>query len=586
MAMILLLPLLDNKIPFMKSLKLASLLLVFMSLQSLGQAKVRKLQSVINHPAINVFMPYVSLDGNSLVFVSDNADENQLTMFYSVKKDAVNWKEPVMMPKTVNNRLNFLGGFALTADGRTIYISSLKSGGLGGFDILVSQLKGTVWAEPINLGLPINSREHEACPSLSPDESEIYFMRCKKMDQKNASECKLFVSKKSRLGKWEEPVELPAYINTGNSQTPRIMGDGETLLFASNQFPENKGGMDLYVTKRVGTEWSKPVPVAFANSDRDDQYVSASSLGRYLLKDQPGQRSNEIVEMLFTEDTKPKAAVKIEGTVSGLPDLSSPYLAVFDRNNQQRVFTGRPDKTGQFTFYLKEGAQYDLSVEPETDAYTFHSTVFDFTGDHVPLFEKVDVTLSQVTKGVELELALEFEPTSSKIKSTSAQELRRLARLVKGNGAHKFLLDVSLYGYLSDSLQSNADLTEVKTDTIHFSVEKQIPDTLKLDSILMVMNKRDSLKANGLDSTLVSSDQLFKDQIDSIRQTAYKTILVDTTRIKHTYHNDRTSAQAQSVLDYLLKEGASNSNIKVFVDAKKEDDPVQRKIVVTLKVLE
>ncbi|HOO11169.1 MAG TPA: hypothetical protein PKW06_14620, partial [Cyclobacteriaceae bacterium] len=314
-------------------------------------------------------------------FVSDNNDENQLTLFHTTKKDAVNWKEPVKMPKTVNNRLTFLRGFALSADGKAMYLSSLKSGGLGGFDILVSELRGTYWAEPVNLGLPINSSGQEACPSLAPDGSALYFMRCEKMDQKNASGCKILVSHQSRLGKWEEPVELPGYINTGNSQAPRILGDGETLLFSSDQFPQNKGGMDLYLTRYDGSNWSRPVPLSFANTAMDDQYVSASYLGRYLLKDQPGPRTSEIVELLFPPGLKPKALVKIDGTVTGLENPSSPYIAAFDLKDQRRVYNGRPDKDGAFTLYLPEGARYDLSVEPEKDNYTFYSKTYDFTSD-------------------------------------------------------------------------------------------------------------------------------------------------------------------------------------------------------------
>ncbi len=582
----LLLPLNQHLIQDMITLKFPLLIILLISFQSFGQAKLRKLPASINHPAINVYSPYVSLDGNTLVFVSDNADENQLTLFYAVKKDAVNWNEPAMLPKTVNNRLNFLGGFALGADGRTLYISSLKSGGLGGFDILVSQLKGTIWAEPTNLGLPINSREHEACPSVSPDESAIYFMRCEKMDQRAASACKIFVSKKSRLGRWEDPVELPDYINTGNSQTPRIMGDGQTLIFASDQFPDNKGGMDLYATKLTGSAWSKPTPLDFANTPKDDQYVSAAALGRYLLKDQPGQRSNEIVEMLFTDDIKPKAAVKIEGTISGLSDPASPYIAVFDQNTQQSVFNGRPDQNGTFTFYLKEGAKYDFSVEPETDAFTFYSKVFDFTGDHIPMFERIAATLNPVAKGTEIELAIDFESYSSKIASSSAQELRRLARLVKGNSSHQFIIDVALNGYLSDSIKSGPDLTQLKIDTVHFEVERQIPDTVKLDSLLVVMNRRDSLRNFSSDSTLVSDDDYFRDQIDSIRRTAYKTIRVDSVGYKYTYHNDRTEKQAQAIRDFLVKEGSSLSNISLTHRAHPEAIPDRRKTIVKIKVVE
>lgn len=570
----------------MRQRRLALIITTLITLQSFGQAKLRKLPSTINHPAINVYSPYISLDGNTLVFISDNADENQLTLFYTAKKDAVNWKEPVMLPNTVNNRLNFLGGFALSADGKTLYISSLKSGGLGGFDILVSPLKGTVWAEPTNLGLPINSREHEACPSLTPDESTLYFMRCSKMDQRSASGCKIFVSKKSRLGRWEEPVELPSFINTGNSQTPRIMGDGETLIFSSDQFTNNKGGMDLYVTKLNGSEWSKPVPLDFANTPKDDQYVSAAALGRYLLKDQPGQRSSEIVEMLFTDDVKPKAVVKMEGNVSGISNPDSPYVAVFDQKTQKSVFNGRPDKNGNFTFYLKEGAMYDISVEPETDDFTFYSKVFDFTGDRVPMFEQVNATLKPVVKGTELELAIDFESYSSKIVGSSAQELRRLVRMVKGNANHKFTIDVSLAGYVSDSIKSSPDLTQLRIDTLHFVVEKQIPDTVKLDSLLMLMNKHDSLRIIEKDSTTISKDEYFKDQIDSIRRTAFKTIQVDSIGLKYTYHNDRTELQANAVLNYLIKDGASAQNIKLTYSARPEAITEKRKTIVKVKVIE
>ncbi|MEQ8362211.1 MAG: hypothetical protein RH948_05025 [Cyclobacteriaceae bacterium] len=553
-----------------------------------GQAKLRQLPATINHPAINVSAPYISLDGNSLIFVSDNSDENQLTLFYTTKKDAVNWKDPVVMPKTVNNRLTFLRGFALSSDGKTMYLSSLKSGGLGGFDILVSQLRGAFWAEPINLGLPINSIGQEACPSISPDESALYFMRCEKMDQKSASGCKLFVSKKSRLGKWEAPVELPDYINTGNSQSPRILGDGETLIFSSDQLPQNKGGMDLYITKLEGDVWSQPVPLSFANTPKDDQYVSASSLGRYLLKDQPGPRTSEIVEVLFPSDLKPKATVKIEGVVSGLENPSSPYIAVFDQKDQKRVYNGRPEKDGTFTFYLKEGAVYNLSIEPEKDNFTFFSKTYDFTSDQVPMSDNVEAVIKPLSKGTELELGIEFEPATSGLSPSATQSLRRLSRMVKGNPDRKFVLDVTLHGYVTDSLPSSPDLTEVIIDTIHYAVPRQVPDTLKLDSLLIVINERDSLKevqAQG-DSTIVAMDMdtTFMAQIDSIRKIAFKTILVDSVAIKKTYHNNRTEAQAKAVIDFLVKDGASTQHIsftnKAIPEAIAENKRTKVKVIV------
>lgn len=565
------------------------LLLLLTFSQCFSQAKLRKLSATINHPAINVSAPYISLDGNSLLFVSDNSDENQLTLFYTTKKDAVNWKDPVMMPKTVNNRLTFLHGFALSSDGKTMYLSSLKSGGLGGFDILVSQLRGAFWTEPVNLGLPINSIGQEACPSLAPDESALYFMRCEKMDQKNASGCKILVSKKSRLGKWEEPVVLPDYINTGNSQSPRILGDGETLIFSSDRLPQNKGGMDLYLTRLEDGIWSKPEPLSFANTTKDDQYVSASSLGRYLLKDQPGPRTSEIVELLFPANQKPKATVKIEGIVSGLENPSSPYIAVFDQKDQKRIYNGRPEKDGTFTFYLKEGAVYNLSIEPEKDNYTFYSKTYDFTSDQVPMSDKVEAVIKPLAKGTELELAIEFEPATSSLSASSAQSLRRLTRMVKGNSDRKFVVDVTLHGYLTDSLRSSADLTEVIIDTIHYSVPRQVPDTVKLDSLLIVINERDSLKNVQVQTDSISvtpENTTFMEQIDSIRKIAFKTILVDSVAIKKTYHNNRTEAQAKAIINFLIKEGATAQNLHFTNKAIPEEIAENRKTIVKIIVAE
>ena len=550
-----------------------------------GQARLRKLPATINHPAINVSAPYISLDGGSLIFVSDNNDENQLTLFHTTKKDAVNWKEPVKMPKTVNNRLTFLRGFALSADGKAMYLSSLKSGGLGGFDILVSELRGTYWAEPVNLGLPINSSGQEACPSLAPDGSALYFMRCEKMDQKNASGCKILVSHQSRLGKWEEPVELPGYINTGNSQAPRILGDGETLLFSSDQFPQNKGGMDLYLTRYDGSNWSRPVPLSFANTAMDDQYVSASYLGRYLLKDQPGPRTSEIVELLFPPGLKPKALVKIDGTVTGLENPSSPYIAAFDLKDQRRVYNGRPDKDGAFTLYLPEGARYDLSVEPEKDNYTFYSKTYDFTSD-VPMSDRVEAEIRPVAKGTTLDLGIAFEPNSSQPSPLSAQSLRRLGRMVKGNPDRKFMLGITLKGYLADSIPSSPDLTEVRVDTLHFSVPRVVLDTVKLDSLLTLVNERGSLMGAQADSTMAVAGTTVGAQIDSIREKALMTILVDSMAIKKTYHNNRTEAQAHSIINFLIGEGANGQNIGFTTKALPEPVAENRKTIVTVSVVE
>ena len=95
--------------------------LIFSCHVGLSQAKLRKFSTNINHPSINNYAPYISLDGNSLVYLADVAEDYAITMSYATRL-GVNWKDPVVLPKLVNNRLNFTKGFALSADGKTLYI--------------------------------------------------------------------------------------------------------------------------------------------------------------------------------------------------------------------------------------------------------------------------------------------------------------------------------------------------------------------------------------------------------------------------------------------------------------------------------
>lgn len=509
-------------------------LLILSAIVCGAQNKINRFGAPINHPSINVSSPYVSLEGNSILFVSDNAEDNVLTVFHSTKPDGVNWKEPVALPKTLNGRLNFLRGFGLAPDGRQLFISTTKGGGLGGYDLYVSDLKGTYWSEPLNVGQPVNSKENEACASVTTDGTTMYFMRCSKMDASKASGCRiLMASKKPTDTRWQPPVELPASINTGNSQAPRIMGDGESLIFSSDQMG-GKGGMDLFISKRSGTSWSKPVPLDFANTAEDDQFVSANSLGRYLVKDEPTKTATQIVELLFPKELKPHAVMKVEGRVEGPSNLASPYVSLVDSKTQQRLVNTRPTKDGAFTLYLVEGNIYNVVIDPEQDNYNFYSHQFDLTGEKISTLEKLDAVLKPVAAGDAIELAgVQFKEHSSEMVESSKTELRKVARMINGSPSLRFDVEVSLYGYQKDSLQSNPDLTEMIPDSVtyHYTMS----DSTTMDSVV----------------------------------------------VKNTYHNDRTQQQALEIVNYLIEEGAPANRIrpasKVF-----EVVPEERKTVIRL----
>lgn len=520
----------------MRHITLWVLLCCALANNTFGQAKTRRLSSIINHPSLDVYAPYISFDGNALLFVANSGQDGALTTSYTSRE--TDWTVPTELPKYLLTRLNYLKGYALSADGKRLYFTCAKSPVIGGYDIFTSELKNGTWTQPENLMLPINSKTNDGCPSFTPDGSTLYFMRCDKMDQNKADRCKLFRAKKKSNGQWEEPVALPDNINTGNAQTPRIMADGETLIFSSNK-AGGKGGMDLYLTKAKGDEWTEPVPLDFVNTDKDDQFVSVAALGRYLLKEAPGARKNsEITEFLIPNELRPRGMMKVEGKVSD--DTGAPvaaYVSATDLATNKRAYSGRPAADGTYSLYLLEGSKYELSFDPEQSNLTFFAKPVDLTTDKVPQREKLNVTLKQPAPGDEMVLNLvTFKPYSAQLEPASENDLKKLARTIKANPALKFEIQVLLNGYEEDSVKSSPDLTETIVD----SVVTQVND------------------------------------IDTLGQPVKR----ESVLTKTLYHNDRTEQQAQAVITYLAQQGVDAGKLTFFRNAIEAMVPENKKLTV------
>jgi hypothetical protein len=519
--------------------------LLLLAVQAHGQQRMVKLPPPVNHPAFNASSPYVSLDGNSIVYVSDNAEDNVPSVVFTSTPDGATWKSPAILPKSVNSKLNFFKGYGLSGDGKQLFISSTKGGGLGGYDIYVSNQAGAFWEEPRNVGQPVNTTSNEACASLTADGLQMYFMRCEKMDYQKASGCKIWVATRrtTSASMWSAPVELPAHINTGNSQSPRIMGDNETLIFSSDKLP-GKGGMDLFMVKREGDTWGQPVPLDFVNTPADNQFVSAASNGRYLMTEQKGQLASELVQLLFPAETKPRGVMRLEGHVSGLPNPSGAYIGLFDRASDTKVATARPDKDGNYFLYLTEGMRYSVSIDPELDTYTFFTKDYDLTTGRINTMDRLDASLKIAQPGDEIVLnEVTFKPLSAELERASHRQLDRAIRLMKSGAAAGYSIEVDLYGYQRDSLQSSPDLTEVQHDTVHFAVTMRSTD---------------------------STGVITETQRDSVV-------------VKTSYHNDRTVQQALEVVNYIVAQGVPSSGV-LPVSRAFDAVPEERKTLVKLKV--
>ncbi len=115
---------------------------------------------------------FLSFNGKDLYLSSDDPENSDI---FVTTIEGNKWIQPLQFEKPINTKSNE-NHACLTKDGNTIYFTSDRKGGLGGFDIYKSTVneKG-LWGDPVNLGSEINTPYNEATPFLSPDEKYLFF---------------------------------------------------------------------------------------------------------------------------------------------------------------------------------------------------------------------------------------------------------------------------------------------------------------------------------------------------------------------------------------------------------------------------
>ena len=154
------------------------LLSIFFESACFAQITAKKLlPRNINVPYLNQLAPSVSGDGNHLVFLSDQVSSKRLNMMYSKRTGPERWTDPEVVSVIDNSfEINHLRGYSLSYDGSMLFFTTLKSGGIGGYDIWFVRKNGNSWSQPENLGKPLNSAGHEGDPSLSPDGKYLWIL--------------------------------------------------------------------------------------------------------------------------------------------------------------------------------------------------------------------------------------------------------------------------------------------------------------------------------------------------------------------------------------------------------------------------
>jgi hypothetical protein len=213
------------------------------------------LGAVVNSTGIDAGAA-LSRDEHWLFFQSDRpGGSGALDIWVSYRQhihDDFGWQPAVNLGPGVNSAFEDTGAGYFENDdsgARQLFFASNRPGGLGQFDIYVSELLPDDTFGPASLVPELSSPLTEVDPSITFDGLEVFFFSGRPVSFGGID---LWTATRDTVfDPWSTPTNLGPLVNTAATDTqPSIASDRETLYFVSNR-AGGFGDLDLYVTTRT-----------------------------------------------------------------------------------------------------------------------------------------------------------------------------------------------------------------------------------------------------------------------------------------------------------------------------------------------
>lgn len=495
---------------------------------------------------------YQKSDKHLMIFKAlINSDSSSLNAFARLKVNLdfalkeIEKPDPVF-PVKIPDRINSVQDEyfpSITVDGKMLIFTRqewLFSGGRkvpGQEDLYFTTWMDSLEGFPKRFDFPVNTLGNEGTVSIRQDGRTMLFTACSRPDSKGG--CDLYLAFRSG-SQWQVPYNLGYPVNTRYwESTPFLAADGSTLYFSSNR-PGGRGGMDLWQSTLTDRgAWTEPVNLGLAVNTTGNEiapFMLPDGLNLYFASDgHTGMGGFDLYRSGFTNGFGWDQPVNLGYPINtwhnedGITMPGDPLFAI--------ISSDRDSLTGKDLYLI------DLPREIRPPRSILLRGMVKNALDNSPVKAEVEVIAAE-------------GKTSSRVESDEITGDYLLGLPVSGS----YRLTVNCPGYLFYSGRILADSSsfspEIRWDILLQPIRKGA--LIILNNIYFAYDSFELLPAS--EGELTELVRLLKGNPGMMIEIAGHTDSTGT----HEYNMELSTKRSESVMNYLISQGIESHRLKVM----------------------
>ncbi|MBC7863632.1 MAG: PD40 domain-containing protein [Bacteroidia bacterium] len=442
-------------------------------------------------PSINSqyqeYFPTVTADNSVFYYTRNYTDQTncsgspgQEDFLFTTHDEKGQWKPSIPL-REINSGCNE-GAPTISANGQFMFFTACgdidnkygpnKEDGYGSCDIFYSDKIGGKWSKPINVGLPINTKNWETQPSFSSDGKTLYFVRGL-IERGGKHKGDIYCATIGANGKFGDPVKLGPNINTeGSEESVFIHPDNMTLYFSSNG-RVGLGELDIFMSKRQADgEWGPAVNLGYpinTNKSENSLLVDPSGNLAYFASNREGGFGGlDLYSFAVPEEFLPEKITYAKGLVydSLTREPMKADFELVDLATGKTTLNSFSNNAGNFLLTI--GANKNYMVNVSKPGYLFYSNKFrmkeEKTDFEHPFILNIPMLKLDTGKSIVLENVY-FDTDSAVLRPESHPELDKLIQFLNTNP--KVSIEISGHTDNTGDKKKNQILSEKRAKAVY-----------------------------------------------------------------------------------------------------------------------